>query len=312
MPVSALEGFKSCYRNRGNPRSTPSGFTYLRAGRRYGIIALSMGGIFLGVMLGSIAFFGLTGKEKRVPSTIVVEKIAPLEMVEVLVPTKPIAEGTALYPSLFMKVQRPKIGIPPGALESFDQIKGGYAKAALLPNYPIEQSLISQDSKTNAVVSNIPLGFRAVTINVNATTGVEGWARAGAHVDVHWISDVLGERTATLLVRNARVLSAERQVSAEAGAGAPVPTTVTLLASEMDAQKISLASSAGSLVLHLRGVADNGKVNSSVSTLSFKDLLGKRDSEGAEEFQGVARMVAADGSVREWAISNGRLMRKRQ
>ena len=81
---------------------------------------------------------------------------------------------------------------------------------------------------------------------------------------------------------------------------------------EKDAQKISLASTSGTLVLHLRGAGDPGKATSNIGTLTFKDLIGQATNEGrnADGLEGIARIRGADGSVQEWAVYNGKLMRR--
>ena len=88
-----------------------------------------------------------------------------------------------------------------------------------------------------------------------------------------------------------------------------MPTTVTLLVSDRDAQKISLASTSGALVLHLRGATDSGQTSQTSGTLSLKDLLtnGKRVDNGTE---GSIRLRNSKGDMEEWVLINGKLMKK--
>lgn len=240
---------------------------------------------------------------------IVVEKEKPLQMVNVLVPVAEIDAGRALDPSMFRMVEKPAVAVSEDAIRSFEEIKGLYPRTVLPSNQPLVRDLFTAVRPPNQVSAKIPVGFRAVTINVNATTAVEGWANPGASVDVHWIANVTGEQTATLLVQNAKVLSAERQVEGQAvGPGVAVPTTVTLLVSDKDAQKISLASTQGALVLHLRGATDSGQTSSTTGVLTFKDILQTRKADVAS--QGTIRLRNNKGEIEEWVMINGKLTKK--
>ena len=244
---------------------------------------------------------------------VALQKPTAVPMVEVIVPVRDIPQGEALQVSYFAKVSRPANNVPQNCVRSYDELRGQFARSTLRALEPVSYNLITREQPINIVADSIPKGFRAVTINVNATTGVEGWASPGAQVDVHWISDALGERTATLLVQNAKVLSAERQVdAANQDPARPIPTTVTLLASERDAQKISLAAAAGTLVLHLRGVEGSGKASGSPSVLSLK-RVAKGESDDAlrrGRIQGRAKITREDGTVDEFAVIDGKLMNK--
>ncbi len=240
------------------------------------------------------------------------EQAVPIQMIEVLVPVKDIPQGEPLQVSFFAKVSRPIGGLPQNVVRNYDDVKGKYARTFMPALEPVVQNRITAQQPVNIVADNIPKGYRAVTINVNATSGVEGWATAGAHVDVHWVSDVVGEKRVVLLVQNVKVLSAERQgdPSVQPDPARPIPTTVTLLVTDRDAQKISLAASSGTIVLHLRG-AEDVKGTGDVSSLSLKDVMQGRDPEAAKKkLQGTVKITNPDGSVEEIAVIDGKLMNK--
>lgn len=253
-------------------------------------------------------------KEEAVKERVVVvtepQKPAPIPMVNVLVPAQEIEAGKLLDPVMFRVIEKPAIAVSEDSVRSFEEIKGLYPRSILAANQPLVKDLFTAVRPPNQVSAKIPVGFRAVTINVNATTAVEGWANPGASVDVHWISNITGEQTATLLVQNAKVLSAERQVEGQnVGPGAVVPTTVTMLVSEKDAQKISLASTSGQLVLHLRGATDTGQVASTSGSLTYRDLLStqKRADPNTE---GSIRIRNNQGEIEEWVLIGGKLQKK--
>lgn len=181
-----------------------------------------------------------------------------------------------------------------------------YARSAISKDSPVHQDFITSIRPTNLITANIPEGYRAVTIRVDATSSVEGWARAGANVDVVWASTIRGRQGVTVIVQNAKVLSAERQVETGTQPGTPVPSTVTLLVTADDAAKIQLATTTGSLSLSLRGDDDTGK-GSTGRSITVDDLLGSSQ-------QVVNPTERRDGTVRiggeEFFLQNGQLIPK--
>ncbi len=294
----------------------PGGFNTSRQSHRTRLLIVSGLGLFVAVTLSTVLLVSSTSSNAAQPvaavKTVKVEKPAPIEMVDVLVPVKEIEPGKPLDPALFMRVKRAKVGLPADAILSYDDLSGQYARSLLPAHQPLVKSVVTNRPPQNQVIENIPEGHRAVTISTNATSAVEGWARAGAQVDVYWITDVLGEKTANLIVQNAKVLSAERQFDPRAEPNAPIPTTVTLLTSERDAPKVLLASTGGQIFLTLRGASDTGKSSSNVTTLGYKGLLprGEAESQQAEGLEGIVSFSEADGERREFAVYKGKIMRR--
>jgi len=220
-----------------------------------------------------------------------------------------IESSTQLEPVLFRVEQRPDVGLSPRVVKSFEEIKGYYARSAINPNEPLISDLITKVRPTNAITGRIPEGFRAVTISVNATSSVEGWALPGAKVDVVWASRIRGQPGVTVIVQNAQILSAERQIDTNSKAGAPVPSTVTLLVTAEDASKIQLASTTGALSLSLRGDTDPGR-GVSGSSITVEDLLGgpKNSGEPRSANAVTVRVRGADGKMQELVLENGKLI----
>jgi len=280
------------------------------------ILAISVG--VFGVL--TIAF-ALASMKKTSPAAtaadaksnqriVVVEKTAPLEMIDVLVPVREIEQGKKLEPSMFRIEKRPRAVIAAqSAILSFEELKNQYARSLIPANNPLSREVMTPIRPANPVIASIPAGFRAVSIRVDSISSVEGWATAGALVDVQWISDMNGKKAANIIVQNAKVLSAERQVEAQgaqAQAQGPVPTTVTLLVNERDAQKISLASLTGTMMLHLRGATDIGKSSNVDGPITLQDLNGS-SMNGRDGIQGVLKMKNSDGTIREIGIKDGRI-----
>jgi pilus assembly protein CpaB len=109
-------------------------------------------------------------------------------------------------------------------------------------------------------------GMRAVTVPVNATTGVAGFVFPGDRVDIMLTQDVAGGgegpalKVTETVVRNVRVLATDQRTDSKGEDGQTLVKTfsnVTFEATPRIAEKIAVAQSVGQLSLSLRSIADN-------------------------------------------------------
>ncbi|MCB0352422.1 MAG: Flp pilus assembly protein CpaB [Bdellovibrionales bacterium] len=272
--------------------------------------ALLAGGLVFFIAFSVLGYLVLSPSDKKPeekPKAVVVENEAQVKMVEVLVPVQEVQPGTALESRLFRKESRPQVGVSNRVVRDYEEIRGHYARSLIVPGQPLHRDYITSVRPTNVITANIPEGFRAVTIRVDARTSVEGFVRPGAKVDVVWASRIRGKPAITTIVHNAKVLSAERQTQqANAGqpAGAPIPSTVSLLVSAEDAQKIQLASTTGSLSLSLRGDTDSGKIGPQ-KPITLDDLSGTT-TNNSRPMENVEGTVTIGGE--KWLLVNGKLV----
>lgn len=244
-------------------------------------------GILIAIIVGFVIVLLLTSAQSTATQSAPI--VAPplqepqIEMLEVLIPVQRIEAGTAFEPVMFRRESRPKVGLSMSVVREFDQIRGGYARSLIIPDQPLHEEYVTRSKPTNMITANIPEGYRAVTIRVDAKSGVEGWALPGARVDVVWASEIRNQQAITVIVENAKVLSAERNSNpnAEMKADGPIPSTVTLLVTADEAKKIQLASISGSLSLSLRGDRDTGKGSNSGS-ITVDDLLSNGDRKAVQ------------------------------
>ena len=234
---------------------------------------------------------------------VTVTKEPSIDFTTVLVPKNDIKPGTQLGENLFQIEVRPKVSTPATALTSVAQISNAQSRVLLVRGQPILDSMVKNAKSINPVVASIQPGTRAVTIQVNATSSVEGWATAGAFVDVQWVTKTFGPLSVNLLAQNAKILSAERQTEnrEQNPASGVVPTTVTLLVSDKDAQKISLAATGGELKLHLRGTEDINKPSLAYN-LTITDLLGMSSAPQ----KGTVKILDKNGEIKELVLFNGK------
>src|SRR3954469_15875929 len=109
-------------------------------------------------------------------------------------------------------------------------------------------------------------GMRAITVPVNASTGVAGFVFPGDHVDVVLTQEVKGGgdgpslKVSETIVRNVRVLATDQRFTDKNDDGKTEVKTfsnVTFEVTPRIAEKVAVAQSMGTLSLSLRSIADN-------------------------------------------------------
>jgi len=108
-------------------------------------------------------------------------------------------------------------------------------------------------------------GMRAVTVPVNASSGVAGFVFPGDRVDIVLTQEVTGGdgpplKVSETVVRNVRVLATDQRIDSKGEDGKTEVRTfsnVTLESTPRIAEKIAVAQSVGQLSLSLRSIADN-------------------------------------------------------
>ena len=266
--------------------------------------------LFLFAAVSLFILFSTNSKDLTQQPTVAKVEEAKVEprFLDVLVPVRSLETGTKLEAPMFRFESRPATEATDRVVKSFEEVAGMYARAAIPAGEPLKIEWITKVKPANVITADIPEGFRAVSISVSATSSVEGWAAAGSHVDVLWAHRVRGQPAVTVIVQNAKVLSAERQVEANVNPGMPVPSTVTLLVTAQDAQKIQLAQTAGALNLQLRGDENAGKGGQS-STITIDELVsGGGEPAPKEERKDVIRMKRADGGWDQLIMQGGKLV----
>ena len=109
-------------------------------------------------------------------------------------------------------------------------------------------------------------GMRAISVPVNASTGVAGFVFPGDHVDLVLTQTVEGGgdgpplKASETVVRNARVLATDQRVTDKGEDGkveVKTFTNVTIEVTPAIAEKVAVSQSIGTLSLSLRAISDN-------------------------------------------------------
>jgi pilus assembly protein CpaB len=206
--------------------------------------------------------------------------VKPLATQTVVVAKQPLRFGTELSAALLEEVPWPSATIPVGAFTKInDVLKGGrrVVLTAIEANEPVLALKITGPGQRATLSALVKPGMKAVTIRVNDVEGVGGFVLPGDHVDVVLTRQIdKGHATTEVVLQNTRVLAID-QTADERAAKATVAKSVTLEVDTVEAQKIWLASSVGSLSLLLRKAGETAEVKTRKITL--KDL-GSSDVVG--------------------------------
>jgi pilus assembly protein CpaB len=238
----------------------------------------------------------------------VASPVAPVEqaveIINVLVPIRTIQEGTRLEPALFTVKQVAKSSVSAKVITNFDRLGGMFSKTLIIADQPLHEDFITSVQPNSQISAKIPEGYRAVTIRVDSTSSVEGWARPGSKVDVLWITTEGTERLAKVIVENAQILSAEGNVNSDTNSkdNQALPSTVTLLVTSRDATKINLAVTTGRLSLMLRGDDDNQPLQDKSETTINTMIGGKAGEEDNYLKKGVIRIRKPNGADEEFVL----------
>ncbi len=252
----------------------------------------------LAVFVGYAYFFWI----QQTPAVAAKPAVVAPRMVDVLVSVNSIESGAPLDPSMFRRESLSSDNLVPNTITNFDEIRGAYAASYIAARQPLSSDFITTKPPVNEIQATIPEGYRAVSLSVDATTSVEGWARSGAKVDVLLASTVNNRPAITTIVQNAKVLSAGRNTNNDGTA--QIAATVTIMVSVDEAAKIQLASSSGVLSLALRGDEDPVESPDNV-TVTIDSVAGVVPSQTPFAVPSEGK-VTIDG--RHYQIVNGRLV----
>jgi pilus assembly protein CpaB len=200
------------------------------------------------------------------------------ETQNIVVANKDIPAGTIINEEFLKKGMLkaspwPKASVPAGAFSSPEQLVGKTNRVKILANEPVLESRLAGEGAGLTV--RLEAGKRAMAVRVDEIIGVSGFIVPDDRVDVIVTAtppgaDKQDDRISKIVLQNKRVLSVAQ--STEQKDGKPqVARSITLEVSPDEAEKLSLASQEGSVVLALRGVGDDSEAKTQGS--NKRDLL---------------------------------------
>lgn len=215
----------------------------------------------------------------------------------IVVAKQPLRFGTELSAAMLEEVAWPSAALPAGAFAKMSELLGAGRRvvlAAIEPNEPVLALKITGPGQRATLSALVQPGMKAVTVRVNDVEGVGGFVLPGDRVDVVLTRQIeKGNATSEVVLQNTRVLAVD-QTADERSAKTQVAKSVTLEVDTVEAQKVWLAASVGSLSLLLRKAGETAEVRTRKVTL--KDI---GNNEPAESKGGVATVVVTRAASKQ-------------
>jgi len=182
--------------------------------------------------------------------------------VQTVVAARRIVVGGMITTADVKLVPWPAKSTVPGSFTSIDKVVNRGAVVPIAENEPITEDKLAPLNSGAGLPPTIRPGMRAISVKVNEVIGVAGFVVPGTRVDlVVTLDEQAREREAMsrIVLSNLEVLSAGTKIDqdkARKDGAAIAASVVTLMATPDDAEKITLASTKGRIMLILRNPLD--------------------------------------------------------
>lgn len=251
--------------------------------RREVLLALGLAGIS-GIFAASGIHRWISSEQARIlgqkPET------APqVEMTSVVVAKDDLGFGVAINRDKLEETQWPKKNVPKGSFKTIQEFLAQQETRVVLEpiqaSEPILKGKVTGPGQRSGLATMLEHGKKAVSIRINDVVGVGGLVLPGDRVDIFVTDEGKADKNkegsdaqayTDLLLQNVRVLAVD-QILDPKRTEPILGRTVTVEASLAEAQKITLASTIGSLTLVLRE-SSVAEVPEIANRLTVADLTG--------------------------------------
>ncbi|NQU56200.1 MAG: Flp pilus assembly protein CpaB [Rhodospirillales bacterium] len=151
---------------------------------------------------------------------------------------------------------------------------GAVVRNAITPGQPMTDTLVVHPGERGFLAAVLGIGNRAVSVPVNATSGISGFIFPGDRVDLILTSKfnskdadgkVLNRFVTKTLLTGLRVLAIDQKTESKNGEVSPAKT-VTIEVTPKQAEKVAIGMAMGSLSLSLQSLArDENNMDGSVA-----------------------------------------------
>jgi pilus assembly protein CpaB len=225
---------------------------------------------------------------------------APVAQTQYIVASHPLVAGTLARDSDFSSRAAPATAVPPGAIVDDPYARAGL-RGALIRAYvdagsPITPDIVLHSNDRGFIANVLDEGSRAVSIGVDAISGVAGLVWPGDRVDVILTQEMQQSPAAQrvlseTILTDARVIAIDQEIAqgmpADSTVAGKLARTVTLQVDRGQAEKLTVAQSLGKLSLAIRSAKD----------LDQATLPHKPTTFGSDVSPALSRTEAAPPSV---------------
>jgi pilus assembly protein CpaB len=203
---------------------------------------------------------------------------AKTDTVAVVMATSDIPRGRTLTADLLTTKDYPKEFVPPGALNSVDDVVNRTVVVPMVKDEPIMEAKLASKTAGRGLAALIPDGMRACTITTNVNSSVAGLLLPGNRVDVllsmtnQQADDETGGGSTKTLLQNIEILAIDQHIDAPAENKVDANVrTVTVLVTPDQAALLELGQTKGTIHLTLRNLKDTKQTDTGLATLSGID-----------------------------------------
>ena len=248
-------------------------------------------------------------------------KAAAPAPVKVIVAHEDLAADTIIHATMLAEDTVAQDKFPADGVKDMSEVDGAVALTKIGAGKPIRRSQIGARTAALGLNFVVPPGMRAVTVSTDPVSGVAGFLKPGNRVDVIATFEVGHETVARTILQDVGLLAIGAEATraeeapppAEAAdqKGAPprpaekppakpadqrVQATATLAVTPIDAQRLIIAATKGTIRLALRPA--NEREYTPVAAIDAFDVIGRRPPEAnpppaAAQANGAAAASAA-------------------
>lgn len=227
------------------------------------------------VVMAGLASFGVYMAVRSMPV-----REVEVARAQAVVAARPLMAGTMITKDDVKVVPWPAANQVPNSFTDVERVVNRGVIVSVAENEPLTEPKLAAVGAGAGLPPTITEGMRAVSIRVNEVIGVAGFVVPGTRVDVLvTVKSGQGQQQESqtrVVLSNVQVLTAGTRYDQERATaeGKPIPTgVVTLLLTPEDAEKLTLASEEGRIMLTLRNPLDTAPTQTEGTR--FSALLGK-------------------------------------
>src|SRR6478752_5642524 len=265
------------------------------------------------VFLLATAALGLIAYIMNQPNPVVpVTEKASAPLTRYLVAARPLKAGTLTRDEDFRS--DPLDNVPSGAIrdttDDRNRLLGSLVRKNLDTGSPITSENVLPRGDRGFLASVLAPGTRAISIKVDAETGVAGLIKPGDYVDVlltqvSATADVARRALSETLLQNVRIIAIDQEIVQGGGANnataAKVAQTVSLQLTPEQVKRIEVAKRLGSLSLAMRSAVELRDTADS-RTISSCDVSPEIARQNELAGQSAAIVVYGGGKVQEYSV----------
>jgi len=178
--------------------------------------------------------------------------------VDVMVAANDLQVGSRIEEHDVKIIKIPGSALPPGAPRKRSDVIGHGVILPIAKGEFILPNRLAAENAGSGLPALIPPGMRAVSVRVNEVVSVAGFVTPGTRVDV-LLTGAPGsssDQETTTVLQNVLVLASGHTLERSPTGEAQNAAVITLLVTQDDAQKLTLASTLGHIQLALRNPLD--------------------------------------------------------